>query len=234
MRPQWKRVKLRAIASLLVLVSAGVTWSYAQQATHPVTGRRIARVMGMSGAPWLERSEREMEEDPNTALDAIGFKPGMVVADVGAGVGYFTERIAKLIGPTGKVYATDIQPPMLERLKERMRNAGLTNYEAILGSETDPRLPPGKIDLVLLVDVYHEFSQPQAMLQKIRQSLKPDGRLVLLEYKKEDPSIPIREDHKMSVSEVKAELEPEGFRLEKAVSDLLPRQHILIFRKQSM
>jgi ubiquinone/menaquinone biosynthesis C-methylase UbiE len=152
------------------------------------------------------------------------------VADVGAGVGYFTWRLAERVGPAGKVYANDIQPEMLELLRKNVEARHLTNVETVLGKEDDPKLPAGRIDLVLLVDVYHEFSQPQKMLQKIRGSLKPDGRLVLLEYRKEDPAIPIRPEHKMSAAEVRAEVEPEGFRFEKNLGTL-PRQHILIFRK---
>jgi len=197
---------------------------------HPVTGRHIAPVMGAAGADWLVRPEREAEEAPDAALDAIGIARGATVADVGAGVGYFTWRLAERVGPSGKVYANDIQPEMLDLLRKNMAARHLTNVETVLGQEDDPRLPPGRIDLVLLVDVYHEFSQPQKMLEKIRESLKPDGRLVLLEYRKEDPSIPIRPEHKMSVSEVRAEVQPEGFRFEKNL-DTLPRQHILIFRK---
>jgi ubiquinone/menaquinone biosynthesis C-methylase UbiE len=203
------------------------------QALHPVTGRPIASVMGMGGAPWLVRSEREAEEAPDAALDAIGIARGATVADIGAGVGYFTWRLAERVGPAGKVYANDIQEKMLERLRRNMQERGLAHVEPVLGAEDDPRLPAGRMDLVLLVDVYHEFSQPRKMLQKIRESLKPDGRLVLLEYRKEDPSVPIRAEHKMSVQEVKAEVEPEGFRLEKTL-DLLPRQHILIFRRNVM
>lgn len=203
------------------------------QSEHPITGRRIAPTMGMSGADWLERSEREIEEMPETALDMIGIQPGMTVADVGAGVGYFTVRLARRVGPSGKVYANDVQPEMLTVLKNRAAKAKLTNIQTILGTEADPKLPKGAFDLVLLVDVYHEFSQPEKMLQHIRESLKPDGRLVLLEYRKEDPHIPIRSEHKMSVDEVKMELSAEGFRLEKVLKDL-PRQHILIFRKNLM
>lgn len=203
------------------------------QATHPLTGRPIASVMGMSGAGWLERAERDSEEAPDRALDLLGIKPGMIVADVGAGVGYLTVRLAKRVGPSGKVYANDIQPGMLDRLKKNLQAHRLANVETVLGTETDPRLPSSAIDLVLLVDVYHEFSQPQAMLAKIREALKPGGRLVLFEYKKEDPSVPIREEHKMSVAEVKAELEAEGFLLEKVYGGL-PRQHVFVFRKNLM
>jgi ubiquinone/menaquinone biosynthesis C-methylase UbiE len=187
--------------------------------------------MGIGGADWLERSERELEELPEAALDAIGIVPGSVVADVGAGVGYFTIRIARRVGPQGKVYAVDIQPEMLTRLKDRADKAEVTNVEPILGTESDPKLPKGQIDLVLMVDVYHEFSQPQRMLRRIGQALKPDGRLVLLEYRKEDPHIPIRSDHKMSVDEARDEVQAEGYKLEKVLHDL-PRQHILIFRKK--
>jgi predicted methyltransferase len=207
------------------------TISYPQAthpATHPVTGRQFAGVMGPGGADWLVRSEREQEEEPDKALAALEIAHGAVVADIGAGVGYFTWRLADVVGPTGKVYANDIQPEMIRMLKKNIQDRGLTNVEPVLGKIDDPRLPKGAIDLVLLVDVYHEFSEPQKMLDRIRESLKPDGRLVLLEYRKEDPKVPIRPEHKMSVAEVKAEVEPEGYKLDK-VSEILPRQHILIF-----
>jgi 2-polyprenyl-3-methyl-5-hydroxy-6-metoxy-1,4-benzoquinol methylase len=135
------------------------------QDTHPVTGRQSAPVMGMGGAPWLVRPEREAEEAPDAALDAIGIGKGAIVADIGAGVGYFTWRLTERIGPTGKVYAVDIQPGMLERLRHNMSARHLTNYEAVLSAEDDPRLPPSRIDLALLVDVYHEFSQPRKLLE---------------------------------------------------------------------
>jgi ubiquinone/menaquinone biosynthesis C-methylase UbiE len=222
---------VRLILALLLALCSFQT-SFAQS-EHPVTGRRIAPVMGVGGAPWLDRSEREMEEAPDKALDAIDLRPGMVVADVGAGTGYFSLKIARRVGPGGKVYANDIQPEMLEKLRANAQREKLANIETVLGSEADPKLPAGKIDIVLLVDVYHEFSQPQEMLQHIRASLKPDGRLILLEYRKEDPAVPIRPEHKMSVPEVKTEVEPEGYKLDKVI-ETLPRQHILIFRKQSM
>ena len=202
------------------------------QGDHPITGRRIAGVMGVQGADWLNRPERESEENPEGALDALRLKPGMVVADVGAGTGYMSLRMAKRVGPSGKVYANDLQPEMLRRLRDNAARAGLTNIETVQGEEADPKLPRGQIDLVLLVDVYHEFSKPREMIDKIRESLKPDGRLVLLEYRKEDPNVPILPDHKMSVAEVKAELEPQGLVLSQVI-ETLPRQHILILTKRA-
>lgn len=154
----------------------------------------------------------------------------MFVGDVGAGTGFYALRIAKLVAPSGAVYANDIQPAMLERLNANAAEQHVANVVTILGTESDPKLPAAKLDLVILVDVYHEFSRPQRMLDHIRESLKPDGRLVLLEYRKEDPSVPIRPEHKMSVQEVKAEVIPEGYRFEKVV-DTLPWQHIIFFRK---
>ena len=200
------------------------------QAEHPLTGRHIAPVMGAAGADWLERREREREEQPGRALDLIGIQPGMTVADVGAGTGYMTLRIAKRVGPTGKVYANDIQPEMLDKLNENARRANLDNIETVLGSEADAKLPAGKMDFIILVDVYHEFSRPQEMLQSMRKALKPDGRLVLLEYKREEPSIPIRPDHKMFTADVTIEVEAEGYKLDKVI-DTLPRQHIIFFSR---
>jgi SAM-dependent methyltransferase len=199
---------------------------------HPVTGRHIAPVMGAAGADWLVRPEREAEEAPDAALDAVVIAHGATVADIGAGAGYFTWRLAERVGPTGKVFANDIQPEMLNLLRKNMADRHLTNVEAVLGTEDDPKLPAARMDLVLLVDVYHEFTEPEKMLRKIRESLKPDGRLVLLEYRKEDPNVPIRPEHKMSVTEVRAEVQPEGFRFDKTL-ETLPRQHILIFRKSA-
>ncbi len=215
-----------AVCGLLLAI---VLWA---QGVHPVTGRKYAGVMGVGGADWLVRPEREQEEQPDLALDAIGIAEGSTVADIGAGAGYMTWRLAERVGPHGKVYANDIQPQMLGLLKRNMLQRKLTNVETVLGSVDDPKLPRNAVHLVLLVDVYHEFSEPQAMLRRIRESLRPEGRLVLLEYRAEDPAVPIRPEHKMTVAQVKAELEPEGYRLDR-VSEALPRQHILIFRKAS-
>ena len=201
------------------------------QAEHPVSGRRIAPTMSISGADWLDRSAREFEEDPEAALNALHLQKGMWVADVGAGTGYFTVRMARRVGPTGRVFATDVQPEMLSRLQENLEKEHLTNVEPVLGTQNDPKLPVGKLDLILMVDVYHELSQPQRMLREMRKALKADGRLVLIEYRKEDPTIPIRPEHKMSAQEVKAEVESEGYKLIET-SKTLPRQSIFFFRKQ--
>jgi len=215
----------QAICGLFIICSF-----VSAQGVHPVTGRKFAGVMGIQGADWLVRPERETEEQPDAALDAIGVPSGVSVADVGAGNGYMTWRLAERVGPSGKVYANDIQPRMLELLRKNMEARGLANVETVVGTEDDPKLPRGRLDLVLLVDVYHEFSQPQTMVRHIRDSLAPQGRMVLLEYRAEDPKVPIRPEHKMTVEQVKAEIEPEGFRLDRVI-EKLPRQHILIFRR---
>jgi ubiquinone/menaquinone biosynthesis C-methylase UbiE len=226
-RHHFEKVLSASLIALLFLSANALT-----QSTHPVTGRKIAPVMGISGADWLDRNERENEEHPDIAIAELNLKPGMFVGDVGAGTGFYSLRLAKAVGPDGIVYANDIQPGMLERLKANASAQHISNVVTILGTESDPKLPAGKLDLVILVDVYHEFSRPQRMLNRIRDSLKPNGRLVLLEYRKEDPSVPIRPEHKMSVQEVKAEVIPEGYRFEK-VFDTMPWQHIIFFRKSA-
>ena len=141
--------------------------------------------------------------------------------------------MAARVGPTGKVYAEDVQPEMLRRLRQNAAKNKITNIETVLGTEADPKLPAGQLDVILLVDVYHEFSQPQKMLRKMREALKADGRLILLEYRKEDPTIPIRAEHKMSVQEVKTETEAEGFKLDQVI-EKLPRQHIFVLSKATV
>jgi ubiquinone/menaquinone biosynthesis C-methylase UbiE len=199
------------------------------QRRHPVSGRVFAPVMGVGGAGWLERAEREEEEAPSKAIEALELKPGMVVADIGAGSGYYTSRMAKKVAPSGRVLATDIQPGMIELLERRIKAEGLSNVTTILGAMDDPRLQPGSIDLAIMVDVYHELQQPQLFLQRLKPAFKPGGRLVLLEFRKEDPKIPILEVHKMSVAEVRAELEAEGYAIERVI-DILPWQHIIVLR----
>jgi SAM-dependent methyltransferase len=216
---------------LAVAVMAGAVSLLAQSPdVHPISGRRYAQPMGVQGAPWLERSEREREEAPDLALRILKIPKGATVADVGAGSGYFTVRMAKIVGPTGKVYAEDVQPEMLTLLRRNVARERLTNVVPVLGTFDNPLLPANALDLVIMVDVYHEFSQPQVMLQRMRDALKPDGRLVLLEYRGEDPTVPILPEHKMTRAQVKLEVEHEGFTLKTAHAGL-PRQHLLIFAR---
>lgn len=219
-----------AAAASMALLAAALVATAQSPGRHPVTGRVIAPVMGVGGAGWLERPEREAEEAPTIAIKALQLQPGQVVADIGAGSGYYTVRMAAAVGPTGKVYATDIQPGMLDILRRRVARQGLTNVETVLGDPDDPKLPAGALDLAIMVDVYHELAAPQTFVRRLRAALKPGGRLVLLEFRKEDPAIPIRPEHKMSIAEVKAELEPEGFVLSRVLNDL-PWQHILVLTR---
>jgi ubiquinone/menaquinone biosynthesis C-methylase UbiE len=193
-------------------------------------GRPIARTMSFHGADWLVRESRIQEEQPERMLDALGLRPGDVVADIGAGVGYTSERIARRVGPTGKVLATDIQPEMLAMLKQRMKAGNVTNVVPILCTQTDTRLPEGQVDLAIMVDVYHECSRPDLVLRGIHKALKPGGRLVLVEFRGEDPEVPILPDHKMTVRQARREVEPQGFAFQE-LHEFLPWQHIIIFEK---
>jgi SAM-dependent methyltransferase len=195
---------------------------------HPLTGRQFALPMSAAGAAWLDRDERQREEDTELSLRLLEVQYGSVVADVGAGSGYYSARLARLVGSNGRVYASDIQQAMLDIIRGRIERERIPNIELVLGTPTDPRLPRGAVDLAIMVDVYHEFSAPQVMLRRIRESLKPGGRLVLLEYRGEDPKVPILPAHKMTVAQAKTEVEAEGFLLTTVKEDL-PWQHVLIF-----
>ena len=192
-------------------------------------GREIARVMSHRGAAWLERPDREREERPAILIDALELEPDAVVADLGAGTGYFTFRIAPLV-PEGRVYAVDIQPEMLRIIEERAEAEGVTNVAPVLGAEASPRLRPMSTDLTLVVDSYHEFSHPAEMLAAIYEATRPGGRLVLVEYRAEDPDVPIKRLHKMSEAQARREVEAAGFRFVENV-DRLPLQHILVFER---
>ena len=213
-----------------VVVAASLSLVAQQRGVHPVSGRVYAQTMSVQGAPWLDRREREDEENPDLALRLLRIRKGATVADIGAGSGYITIRMAKIVGPMGKVYASDIQSGMLTLLQQNLTKAKLDNVVPVLGAIDDPKLPAESIDLAIMVDVYHEFSEPQKMLQRIRESLKPDGRLVLLEYRAEDSNVPILPDHKMSKAQVKQELEHEGFKQFRVYDDL-PWQHLFVFTK---
>lgn len=229
----------RLIASLaLVLIAspalsqdaAKTTKSPRVEKSREYKGREIADTMSYLGADWLIRESREEEERPEEMLDSLKIKPGDVVADIGAGVGYTSLRLSRRVGPEGKVLATDIQPEMIRMLKANMKTFGVKNVVPLLATQDDTKLPEGKVDLVIMVDVYHECSEPEALLQGIRKALKPGGRLVLVEYKGEDPDVPIKPEHKMTTKQVRTEVEPQGFAF-KEVLDFLPWQHILIFER---
>ncbi|HEY7189267.1 MAG TPA: class I SAM-dependent methyltransferase [Vicinamibacterales bacterium] len=220
------------LALLVAALVAQSTPRAQQPGVHPVSGRVYAQTMGVQGASWLERNEREKEEDPDLAIRLLKIQKGSTVADVGAGSGYITLKLARAVGAMGKVYANDIQQGMLDLLQKNMAKAKVANVVPVLGALDDPRLPADSIDLAIMVDVYHEFSQPQRMLQHLRDALKANGRLVLLEYRAEDPDVPIRPEHKMTKAQVKQEVEHEGFKQSRVFDDL-PWQHLFIFTKAS-
>lgn len=192
-------------------------------------GREISRVMGHQGADWLERPERIQQEQPDQVVANMGLEPDHVVADIGAGTGYFSFRIARQV-PEGKVLAVDIQPEMLTLIEQRQAAEGVSNIEGVLGQIDDPNLPPNSIDAAIMVDAYHEFSHPYEMIRGIYQALKPGGRIFLLEYRGEDPRVPIRLLHKMTEEQVVKEM--LVFNLEWTETlDFLPWQHMMIFTK---
>ncbi|MDB6121394.1 MAG: Methyltransferase type 11 [Pedosphaera sp.] len=193
--------------------------------------REIAHVMGHQAADWLERPEREQEEKPGLLLEALKLKPGEVVADIGAGTGYYTRRMAQKVGEKGIVYAVDIQQEMLDLLTNKMTELKIHNVKPVLGTITDPKLPATAVDLILMVDVYHEFDHPYEMTQAMIKSLKPGGRIVFVEFRGEDPKIPIKPLHKMTEAQVRKEM--AFFPLEWVeTSEVLPIQHIIVFKKK--
>lgn len=194
-------------------------------------GREIASYMTHEGAPWLDRPERDQEERPDLVMQALKLKPGDLVADIGCGTGYFTWRLAQAVAPSGLVYGEEIQQEMLDLLVGNMRVHHVTNVVGVLGSISDPKLPQ-PVDLVLLVDVYHEFSEPAEMMAAICRSLKPGGRVVFVEYRGEDPTVPIKPLHKMSEAQVKKEMTAQPLDYAETVRTL-PRQHLIIFRKRA-
>ncbi|MEM7455177.1 MAG: class I SAM-dependent methyltransferase [Planctomycetota bacterium] len=193
-------------------------------------GREIAMTMSYhgGGAEWLIREEREREERCSMMLVNLGLRRGMAICDMGCGVGFHTIPMAQLVGENGFVVGVDVQPEMLVALRDRAEQLGIENVIPILGSYHDPRLPPDSLDLVLMVDVYHEFSHPEEMLRAIRRSLKPDGQVVLLEYRAEDPTVPIKPLHKMSKEQIDREMVANGFKLTQEFDDL-PWQHMVFY-----
>jgi ubiquinone/menaquinone biosynthesis C-methylase UbiE len=234
------------LTALLLLRALVLTGAFAEEAAPPsyttvraspdgigkvYLGREIAQVMTFHGAPWLERAERMEEERPDRVLATLDLKPGMTVADVGAGSGYYSWRIAERVGAAGTVYAVDIQPEMVRLLQQQMTQRGAANVKAILGTSTDPRLPAATLDLALMVDVYHELEYPYEMLASITPALKPGGRLVFVEFKGNDPTVPIKPLHTMTEAQVRKEAAVHPLEWQKTVSDL-PWQYVIVFRKR--
>lgn len=193
-------------------------------------GREIAQVMGHQGADWLERPEREAEEKPALLMQALKLKHGEAVADIGAGTGYYSRRLAQAVGPSGEVYSVEIQQEMLDILTDKMAAIGIHNVKPVLGDVTNPKLPAASVDLILMVDVYHEFDHPREMVEAMVGALKPGGRMVFVEFRGEDPKVPIKPLHKMTEAQVRKEM--AAFPLKWVeTSEVLPIQHIIIFRK---
>jgi FkbM family methyltransferase len=192
-------------------------------------GREIAPVMGHRGANWLERPEREATELPSRVVRAMDLQPSDVVADLGAGTGYFTLRIAPEV-PNGRVYAVDIQPEMLSIIRERMRKRELHNIKLVRGAPDDPKLPDSTLDAALMVDAYHEFSHPREMMVHLKEALKPGGKVYLVEYRAEDPTVPIKPLHKMTEQQAKKEMTAVGLHWRRTM-DVLPQQHLMVFQR---
>lgn len=246
MRPQtpvpWCRISptLCCLATLAALIAASALHAQpavtarapaGEELPPPLThyhGREIAQTMHYLGASWLTRESRQREEDCEKMLAALAIKPGQQVCDLGCGNGFYTLPIAEMVGRAGRVYAVDIQQEMLHMLDERAKAAGHQNIEPLIGTPIDPQLPAGKLDLILLVDVYHEMSHPEHMLQAMRKALRPHGRLVLVEFRLEDPEVPIKLLHKMSKEQILKEIPPNGYKLVEEY-DELPWQHMMFF-----
>lgn len=236
---------LLACLSALTLLSSASTDAAAQAATDTryervapspdgigkrYMGREIAGVMGWEGAQWLERDSRAREERPELLLRELALAPGMTVADIGAGTGYYTWQLAKQVGPGGRVYAVDVQPEMIAMLDSQMAKRGVRNVVSVLGSETSVKLPPASVDLAIMVDVYHELAYPSEVLDSIVAALKPGGRVVFVEYRAEDPAVAIKPLHKMSESQIRREATAHGLKWERSIGSL-PIQHAIVFRK---
>lgn len=221
-----------ALAAILLIGSCrGPNAASSRPSIAAEAQRRPAGVMSAEGADWLERPERSAEERPDLVVAAMHLRDGDVVAEIGAGSGYMARRVGKQVGPHGVVYANDIQQEMIDKLRAGAARERLTNVIPVLGSESDPRLPDGAADWILLVDVYHEFQQPAPMLEKIHRALKPSGRVMLVEYRGDGESAAhIRAEHRMTREQVLKEWLPAGFRLE-SVSEVLPSQRMFVFAR---
>lgn len=233
---------MRPLLAALLLLSSSLVCAappapYETRAEHDpdgigkfYLGREIAHVMGPGGVPWLERPQRESEERPQLTIDALEIKPGQTVADLGAGSGYYSFRIAPLVGEQGSVLAIDVEPRMLRIVGERARHDRLKNITTVLSTPSDPNLEPNSIDLLFMVDVYHELEYPFEVMTKVRAALKPGGRVALIEYRAEDPAVMIKPVHKMTERQIIKELTAAGFRHQKTIRTL-PLQHLVLFQK---
>ena len=225
------RISMWMLVAMLMSLGPLTSPGLAQDDDKPqYRGRTIAQTMHWKGAEWLLRETREKEERVSVLMEALGVEAGQTICDLGCGNGYHALRLAKRVGASGKVLAVDIQQPMLEMLEKRSDEAGLDNIELILGDVADPKIPDGSCDMILLVDVYHEFSDPETMLMKMRKALKPDGRIALVEFRSEDPEVPIKPLHKMSKAQILKEFLPAGFQLVEQFDDL-PWQHLMFFTR---
>jgi ubiquinone/menaquinone biosynthesis C-methylase UbiE len=241
---QFAQRALAALACLVLMSAAAVVRADAPQETRYTRapagpdgigkrymGRDIAAVMGWQGAAWLERDEREREERTDLLLAALQLKPGMVVADIGAGTGYLSRRMAPAVMPGGRILAVDVQPEMVRLLQATIRQSGLRQIQPLLGAEDDVKLPPNSVDLAIMVDVYHELAFPYEMLASITRALKPGGQLLFVEYRAEDPQVPIKALHKMSEAQIRREAAVHPLVFDRTV-DTLPWQHLVVFRKR--
>lgn len=201
-----------------------------EEARSEYLGRQVAQFMTYHGAGWLIRDERNREEATDRVMEHLELKPGMVLCDLGCGNGYYTLRMARAVAPRGMVFAVDIQPEMLQMLNARMSRLRLDSIKPVLGKIDNPNLPEAEIDLLLMADVYHEFSHPESMLYWIRRSLKPEGVVALLEFREEDDLVPIKPEHKMSKAQIIKEYEKNGLKLVREFNDL-PWQHLMFFAR---
>lgn len=223
---------MRLLLSFLVFAVLNLPAQEAPPALTEYLGRQIAQTMHWKGAEWLMRRVREQEEGPSKMREQLLVKPGMVICDMGCGNGYHTLPLAQMVGEKGKILAVDVQPQMIEMLRQNIERQGLKNIEPIQGLYHDPKLPPNTCDLILLVDVYHEFSHPVQMLTSMRAALKPEGQLVLVEFRAEDDTVPIKPEHKMTQDQITKEMNANGFELKRQY-DGLPWQHLMFFGKSA-